>query len=71
MRYHYLEAIMKEKGYKRNSLAEEIGMKPPYLAKRILGYTKFDVDEIRAIIKALNLSDKEIRIAFNFDEKVS
>lgn len=71
MKYKYLEAIMAEKGYTRKRLAEETGIKYPYLAKRISGYVNFSIDEIRTIINVLNLTDEEIRIAFNFNKKVS
>ena len=64
MTYKALEDVAETKGYDRNMLAESIGLTYNQLTKRILGYVQFDLDEIRAIVKVLDLSVEEYNFIF-------
>ena len=69
MTYKALEDVAETKGYSRDKLAECIGLTYNQLTKRILGYVQFSLDEIREIVKVLNLSIEEYN--FSFKIKVS
>jgi len=64
MTYKALEDVAKTKGYSREVLAESIGLSYNQLTKRILGYVQFNLDEIRAIVKVLELSIEEYNFIF-------
>ena len=64
MTYKALEDVAETKGYDRGMLAESIGLTYNQLTKRILGYVQFDLDEIRKIVRVLDLSIEEYNFIF-------
>ena len=64
MTYKALEDVAETKGYNRKKLAESLGLTYNQLTKRILGYVQFDLDEIRKIVKVLDLSIEEYNFIF-------
>lgn len=64
MKYYYLDTVIKERGVTRKELAEGIGISYISLSKRILGLIEFDLKELRAIAKYLNLSTEEFTNIF-------
>ena len=64
MTYKALEDVAETKGYGRERLAESIGLSYNQLTKRILGYVQFNLDEIRTIVKVLELSIEEYNFIF-------
>ena len=64
MTYKALEDVAETKGYNRKMLAESLGLTYNQLTKRILGYVQFDLDEIRKIVKVLDLSIEEYNFIF-------
>lgn len=60
-----LKDLMEEKGYNQKTLAEEIGIHPDTLSKKLRGETQFNVNEINSICYVLKLSvDEAMRIFF-------
>lgn len=64
MKYKALEDVAETKGYDRKALAESLGLTYNQLTKRILGYVQFSLDEIRMIVKVLDLSIEEYNFIF-------
>lgn len=64
MTYKALEDVAEAKGYSREKLAGNIGLTYNQLTKRILGYVQFSLDDIRKIVKILDLSMEEYNFIF-------
>ncbi len=51
---------MKEQRLNGKRLAEKLGIAESTLSKKLNGKSEFDLEEVRLIVKILNLSDAEI-----------
>lgn len=68
-RFALLDQKVAESGMTKLQLSEAMHLSYPCLWNRFSGYTKFTLDDIKIISKALKLTDKEIVDCF-FEREV-
>lgn len=69
MNYYELERTIKDKGLKKNFIADKIGTSRASFYLKLSGERQFNQSEIMAMKEVLNLTDEEFVKIF-FDKKV-
>lgn len=65
----YFIAAIKARGYKLGDVADELGISPTALSKRIHGHTDWQFREVLRICKVLDMSLDQFAGFFPLDEK--
>ena len=60
MRYNVLRGKIVERGYNNKALADEMGLTPLTMSRKVRGKTQLCVPEAAKLAKILKLSDSEI-----------
>lgn len=55
-----IKAMMLAVGEQQKELAEAIGMRPQALGLKLNGYRKFNIEEVRRIMKHYNITPDEL-----------